>query len=499
MSRDMLPRLRAYIIVMVLLLPMFFAGVKDSHDWGDDFISYIEGAQNLIHHRPIHESKYISFENYNYRYSPPNVPAGFPVLLTPVVKFFGVNFKVFNYYMSFWMYLLAIACFAFLSRYLSLLSAACLTLIVFLNPWVLMLKYEVISDLPFSVFFTLSLLLYLRIAETNKLVYQILFGITVAMLLSLRSIGACIFICIGIDLSRLFITHLMDSGSVKGAFRLALSRMYWAIPFVVVYAALSAITGHSGGSTFAFYKATFMGIHVWELMMANLNIYITNFLQYFDHDAGIYAFGIAITKAAMLFCFVIGFIASLTRGYSIVMVYFFIYTLVILLYPINNQGFRYFFPLWPVILLYIGYGARSISVPLLTSRYAVLLVTLLILMQYRSDLWYMYIHRADPIYPTPVSVECRSGFSRIRDLTSDSDLILSLKPKACSFFSDRRFCVEPDATGPEAQSRKLAISKPGYILVIKQIDYNQMESLAQYERDSAVYEDNMFKLYKRKI
>ena len=96
-------------------------------------------------------------------------------------------------------------------------------------------------------------------------------------------------------------------------------------------------------------------------------------------------------------------------------------------------------------------------------------------------------------------MESSQGFDAIQNLTSDSDMIVFLKPRACAFFADRRFCVAPDAIGPAAQSQKLSISKPDFILVAKQIDDNRMESLAQYEKDSVVYEDNVFKLYKRRM
>jgi hypothetical protein len=111
----------------------------------------------------------------------------------------------------------------------------------------------------------------------------------------------------------------------------------------------------------------------------------------------------------------------------------------------------------------------------------------------------MYKHQSDPIYPTPISADSKISFSHIHDLTTDDDLILSLKPKACAFFINRYFCVQPDGANAAIQSAKLAISKPNYLLVIKEVDYDRVDSLARFEKDIPVYEDAKFKLYKRHI
>lgn len=276
-------------------------------------------------------------------------------------------------------------------------------------------------------------------------------------------------------------------------------KLIWIVSFIVVYTVLGIIARHTGGRSFAFYISSYQGIHVWEMLMMNLNIYIQDFLQIFDHDAGIYGFGILITRSAMLFCFVLGFFLAVSRGYTIVLMYFFVYAFSVLLSPFNNQGFRLFFPLWPVIILFIAYGARRVAGASEYRPVWIIAVTVLIMLQYRSDLLFMHTHQTDPIYPTPTSMESSQGFDAIQNLTSDSDMIVCLKPRACAFFADRRFCIVSDAIGSAAQSQKLSISKPDFILVAKQIDDNRMESLAQYERDSAVYEDNVFKLYKRKM
>ena len=499
-ARFLFSTYRSYLVLMVLLLPMFFIGIRDTHDWGDDFAIYIQGALNITQHKPVSETKYVSFENYNHKYPPAAVPVGYPLILSPVIEMFGLDYKVLNYYMSFWLYLLAITVFVFLRRYISMLSALCLTLIFFLNPFMIAFKSEVISDLPFAFFSTLILLIYMRRESDAKLLSQISLGILIAMLVSIRSIGWCTVLCLGFDLFIRFVSSRREGDPIAVSLRFFIERCKWVLSFVGTYAVLSFIAGHSRGNSFSFYTSSYQGIHVWEVLMANLTIYIQDFQGLFEHDAGIYGFGLLITKAAMLFCFVLGLIYTISNGYNILLIYFLLYAIAVLLSPFSTQGFRLFFPLYPIILLYIAYGARSISIPTFSYRYFwVPLVTVLILLQYRADLLSAHDHQAEPIYPTPISEECRKGFDQIRRITSDGDMILSTKPRACALFADKHFCVMPDGEGAAAKVKKLVISKPNYILVIQEIDEDILECIARYEKDSAVYEDHKFKLYRRTL
>jgi hypothetical protein len=501
MSSGIFFRFRAYLIVSVLLLPMFWIGIRDTHDWGDDFAAFLQQADNLTHHRPLNASKYVAFDHYSACYAPPSVPPGFALLLSPVIKVFGMNFKALNYYMSFWLYLFALISFAFLIRYISVLSATCLVLIFFLNPAMIDFKSNVISDLPFCFFSTWAILIHLDISKKNKITSQLLYGAVVALVVSIRGIGVCIIAAYGIDLIGHLIGALIERQRKRDIVSYLMTRCVWFISFVLVYVLIILLSGYSAGSTFSFYKGAYQGIHMWEVMMGNLNIYIQDFFQMFDMNVGIYGFGLVITKSAMLSCLIIGFFIAVVDGYGLILAYFLVYSAAILLFPFSTQGFRYFFPVLPIVMLFIAFGARRI-VPADTSVWRplwVMSVTLLIFLQYKTDLLSMHTHQSEPIYPTPVSAECMSGFAHIKNMTSDSDLILSLKPRACALWADRRFCVIPDGNGAAEQSKRLSISKPDLILVIKQIDMNKLEGLAAYEKDSLIYEDGMFKLYKRRL
>ena len=78
-----------YLLLVLLSVPLFFLNIHNVHSWGDDFAQYIKEAQNLAHGRPFYESGYI-YNKYNPEYAPAQYPPGYPLLLWPVVKIWGI-------------------------------------------------------------------------------------------------------------------------------------------------------------------------------------------------------------------------------------------------------------------------------------------------------------------------------------------------------------------------------------------------------------------------
>src|ERR1035437_2284808 len=108
-----------YLLVILLLSPLMFINIRDSHDWGDDFAGYLRQAKNISEGKPFYQSKF-EYHEYNPGYSPPYYSYGFPLLLSPVVKVWGLNFKALDRYMSLWVLAWALLIFCYLRRNFSL-------------------------------------------------------------------------------------------------------------------------------------------------------------------------------------------------------------------------------------------------------------------------------------------------------------------------------------------------------------------------------------------
>src|SRR5205814_276498 len=69
---------------------IYCATIRMGHLWGDDFALYIAHARNIATGQPYGQTGYI----YNpsvVNYSPRAYPPGFPLLLVPSYKLFGLN------------------------------------------------------------------------------------------------------------------------------------------------------------------------------------------------------------------------------------------------------------------------------------------------------------------------------------------------------------------------------------------------------------------------
>lgn len=141
------PNRLALGLLVVLFLAVNLFTLHDGHTWGDDFAQLIRHSQNLLDGKPY--ASRILVEPWVI--SPP----GFPLLMAPLVKFFGVNFKVLKLLnIGFWLgfvWFLYLLMHRRLGEDRALLGAA-----VFLfSPCFFTYKQNILSDIPF-LFFTIA-------------------------------------------------------------------------------------------------------------------------------------------------------------------------------------------------------------------------------------------------------------------------------------------------------------------------------------------------------
>ncbi len=138
---DTKSRKLSFLFLAVIFLAVNLLTLHDGHDWGDDFAQYIRHAQNLLEGQ-LYASR-ISLE-------PAIVsPPGFPWLLVPLLKIFGLNFlalKIWN--IIFWI-IFVIAMYLLFRLYLpdseSLLASA----VLWTFPFFFAFKQSILTDIPF--------------------------------------------------------------------------------------------------------------------------------------------------------------------------------------------------------------------------------------------------------------------------------------------------------------------------------------------------------------
>src|SRR6266480_5741334 len=153
--------------IAVLVGLFYLATIRAGHDWGDEFALYIQHARNIAAHIPYSETGYI-YNPHNPAIGPRAYPPGFPLLLAPVVKVFGLDFRP--------MKVLVVVCFVgalllmprVFRRDLPKPYLIALILVMGLNPYFLDFKDDVLSDIPFLCFTLLSLYAFQRAAEPDN-------------------------------------------------------------------------------------------------------------------------------------------------------------------------------------------------------------------------------------------------------------------------------------------------------------------------------------------
>lgn len=131
----------SFFILIIGFFILQFVTLKDGHNWGDDFSQYILQALRIAF-----PGQYPA----TYDLNPwKDYPWGFPLLLAPLVKVFGVNYLILKIPNIFYWFIFTVGLWKLAQRYLSS-SLAILVAIIFLtSPYLFVFKQNILSDLAF--------------------------------------------------------------------------------------------------------------------------------------------------------------------------------------------------------------------------------------------------------------------------------------------------------------------------------------------------------------
>lgn len=164
--------------------------VDDGHDWRGDFGMYVSQGQALLDGtiNELYEQNKLTMQLSETQLGPFLYPMGFPLLLVPILKFFGLNFYM----------LKAVCCVAlvlsipllyrlfrpgFTTAPIPLLG---LTSVAFYHG-LITFGDSILSDLPFLFFSLLSLVLIEK--RTSSSLQQVMLGVVIYFTYSIRDVG----------------------------------------------------------------------------------------------------------------------------------------------------------------------------------------------------------------------------------------------------------------------------------------------------------------------
>ncbi len=153
-----------YIIIAFAIFGLFFFvnifTLNDGHNWGDDFAQYIQHAVNLVEHKPYASG--ISYDLWVI------YPPGFPLLLSSVIYWSGINFKILKSLNVLFWALSALAAYGLALRWLDFFWARMITVWLLTSPIFFFFKQNVLSDIPFMCFVLLSIWTFMKSEEYQQ-------------------------------------------------------------------------------------------------------------------------------------------------------------------------------------------------------------------------------------------------------------------------------------------------------------------------------------------
>jgi hypothetical protein len=509
-----------FVILLVITTITLFCTLTNGHDWGDDFSSYIMQAKSITELNPhgFIEANLFTVENSSYPYNGAiAAPWGFPFLLAPFYAVFGLNMIGLKLVGVISFLIFIVLLWVGFRKYHSPVWLLCLVCFFSLNPTMLSFTDQILSDLPFLLLSTASVLFMGRlIIEKRNLISPvwdyILLGAIIAGAFFIRTNGILLlitlaitqFIALALKLRRgnfpngQCSTYFSNLLSDRGVFlkRLLINLIPYIFFFCIVVP-WEVILPHEGTG----HSSIFSDITI-DIIKNNLDFYIDLPSLFFigvPHYNLFYFVSIPIAIA--------GIIRRYRYDYHIIVYIILTFVLYILLAS-PLQGLRYLFPILPFYFSFVITGLEifqggktNIEQKL---RKWVCLIPILIVLTYFGinsigNACTNMIHHRETI-SGPYTETSQSMFSFIRSNTEKESITVFFKPRLMRMMTDRKSLM---LRKKEDLSRGdyLCLYPPTQLKVLAaqlrdQVSPDTMQDLLKQEGALLIYENSEFQVYK---
>ncbi|MCX6290692.1 MAG: hypothetical protein NT126_02895 [Bacteroidetes bacterium] len=448
------------ILAALLCLPLFFINVRNSHDWGDDFAQYIMQAKNMVEHKPQTETGYVYHEKMPV-VAPPAYPAGFPAMLAAVYLVKGNSIHAFNYLVTLLLFMLCLLMFLFFQKHFSVLTSVFLVLIFAYNPWTLEFKTQILSDIPFTLFFLLTTFIFLYGSKSNR--NDVFTGISCGLMLSVRGVAAVFLIASFMYHAYLIIRCGFQK---KESLRIAGKFTIIAALAIVVYVLLNfVLVNVPSGKFLEFYSRSYQKFSPGEIIIQNLNYYTDVFQAFFDPRLEKWFFITFVSKAFSLVLVLIGMFHCLLKKRSFIDLLTWSYIVLFLVYPYSAGGFRFILPLFPFLLYYMVMGMKQVHLNVSFNRKALIVAGgLFVILQYQHSVAEI-IAGQHGVMQGPQEPASQEAFEYIRNNIPENAVIVFKKPKALALYTGRKTASTVYYQSPDEVAEMLKDLHARYLLV----------------------------------
>ena len=337
-------------MLYILLIISFVIGVctlRRGHEWGDDWAWYVLQAQSILNGRTaefMQTSAFTNNESTTY-VGPLAYPWGYPLILTPVYALKGINPLALKIPALFFFAGFLVCLYLLLKERLTETESLLIVGLFAFNPLLLQFLDQILSDIPFLFFFTLSLWLITKKGR-RSLQRNILIGVCIFLVTFLRATGILLLGCfLIIEFFRL-LAHRKDWSLVK---QILLDPLIVCVSFSLLWI-LNSILFPSGGES---YFSQYAGASLQTVR--NMAVaYFYAFASFFGETPGWnYLYYV------LVIFFLIG-IWKHGREEAFFLLFSGFWLIVHIAYP-YWQGPRYIFPLLSIFMYFTFQGMKFIA------------------------------------------------------------------------------------------------------------------------------------------
>jgi hypothetical protein len=342
------------LLVMSSLVVDIFKLTRDN-GWGDDFAAYIMQAQSITEGRmgEFVQRNTFTIENSSRNIGPITEPWGFPLLLAPAYAIFGLKILALKSVVAACFTLFLIAFFLLARLILDDTESLLITFVVAFNPTLLFGQSEVLSDIPFALFSTLSLFLISRWAlqpdPRPVVIWQgVLIGLAIFMAVFVRWSGLTIFVA----LAAAQILHYCRGAG------------HGVRPYVAVVTA--AVPYGVFGLLFLLQDRLFPSVYSLEpypFSEASVQSVLSNLKPYFWLLADFFPNPVVDERVVYVALFLFFVVSLLARGTRDLPIHLYIAATLglFILYPVYSGSHRLLYPIFPLFVLFSFDGMKFVA------------------------------------------------------------------------------------------------------------------------------------------
>lgn len=335
----------ALMLIIVISILIGSSTLRRGHEWGDDFAWYILQAKSIWNGTTDQFMELSAFTNYQSttHLGPLAYPWGYPLILTPVYAVKGISPLALKLPGLFFYAGFLICLYFLMKERLTRTESLLLVSLFAFNPLLLQFLDQILSDIPFLFFSTLSLLLITRQGKRSTVQY-VLIGASIFFTAFLRVTGVLLLGCFLIVEFFRLLNNRKDRTTVIEIIR---ASFIVCFVFILLWLANVLLFPSGGESYFSQYSGLI------ETAKGFAVAYFNVFSLFFGEATGwqyLYYF--------LLIFFFIG--AWERRKQEIIFLLFFVFWIIVhITYP-YWQGPRYIFPLLPIFIYFTFQGMKTV-------------------------------------------------------------------------------------------------------------------------------------------